>query len=79
MVITAASSQFKLAGYWILTNLAAPLSKVHEEAFNRNSSINHPDLIRTVCQAERWPARLLSALLALLSRPAFSMFLHQLI
>lgn len=78
-VITAAGSQFKLSGYWILTNLAAPLPKVHEEAFNGNGSINHPDLMCAVCQAERWPARLPSVLLALLSGPAFPMFLHQLV
>lgn len=52
---------------------------MHEEAFNRSSSINHPDLISTVCQAEHWPARLLSASLALLSRPPSSVFPPQLI
>lgn len=32
-ITAAADSQFKLSGDWIWTNLAAPSSKAHEEAF----------------------------------------------
>lgn len=73
-LVPAAGSQFKLSGHWSLTNLAALLPKVHEEAFNRNCSINQPDLTGAGCQAERWPAHPLWALPALLSTPAIPMF-----
>lgn len=76
-LVTAAGSQLKPSGHWSLTNLAALLPKVHEEAFNRNCSINHPDLTGAVCQAQRWPARPLWALPALLPTLVFSVLPHQ--